>query len=498
MKKLLLDTGVLLAANQKEPAAFDLIQEGKNNPDVQLWVLAHATEKLVSAGLSPEQVQQLLKDIAQIPVNAYLIGQALQKNYPFEAAIYQKAAEVFKIDGIVSNTLRSPEDRPLMFTPLQALAAIRNEGGRQRVDFMNLNLGLHPIFNQVDGWFTEVIQNTAFAGGAHVDQFEKEFGEFCQAKHVVGVNSGTDALRFALQAMGVGSGDEVITVPNTFMATTEVISQLGARPVFVDVTPDTYTMDPEWLPGKITQKTKAIVPVHLYGQVANMDRILEIADTHGIPVLEDACQAHGAIYQGKRAGTLGRAAAFSMYPGKNLGAFGEAGCIVTNDAEIDEMARCLREHGQSQKYHHRMEGYNSRMDNLQAAALRGKLPYLDEWNQKRRQCARLYIEHLQKIEPVIVPVIPDFNAHVFHLFVILVPDPQALHETLKSKNIFTAFHYPLPLHLQEAYRDRNEKRGSYPVTENCADQLISLPMFPELTEEQVRYVCSEIDRFFSC
>ncbi|MCP4753178.1 MAG: DegT/DnrJ/EryC1/StrS family aminotransferase [Proteobacteria bacterium] len=342
----------------------------------------------------------------------------------------------------------------------------------------------------------EIIQSTAFAGGNHVAAFEREFAEFCRIDHAVGVSNGTDALRFALLAMGVTSGDEVLTVPNTFIATTEAVSQAGAKPVFVDVLPDSYNMNPELLESAITDRTKVILPVHLYGQVADMEAILSIADKYGLKVLEDACQAHGAIFQGRRAGSLGHAAAFSMYPGKNLGAFGEAGCLVTNDPEIAETVVCLREHGQSKKYYHRMEGYNGRMDNLQAAALRAKLPFLDEGNEKRRRVAGFYRRHLGEVEQVTLPVVADLQAHVFHQFVILVPDHIELAEHLKAKGISTGYHYPVPLHRQEVYQYRNEVKGSFPVSEWCAERLLSLPMFPELTESQVVRVCNGIKDFY--
>ncbi|MBU3913999.1 DegT/DnrJ/EryC1/StrS family aminotransferase [bacterium] len=343
----------------------------------------------------------------------------------------------------------------------------------------------------------EIIQNTAFAGGNHVAAFEKEFAEYCGAKHAIGVSNGTDALLFALLAMGIGPGDEVITVPNTFIATTEAISHAGAKPVFVDVLPASYNMNPGLIEEKISDKTKAILPVHLYGQVSDMDSILAIAEKHNLKVLEDSCQAHGAVYRGKKAGTLGDASAFSMYPGKNLGAFGEAGCVITNSSEMADTIRCLREHGQSKKYYHRMEGFNGRMDNLQAAALRGKLPFLDMWNGKRRQVARLYASYLEDISQVILPAIVDYEAHSFHLFVILVSEPENLADYLKEKGIYTGFHYPTPLHLQDSYKYRGEQRGSYPVSEKCSEMLLSLPMFPELTAGQVQKVCREIKNFYS-
>jgi dTDP-4-amino-4,6-dideoxygalactose transaminase len=497
MIKLLIATDTLLNSLRQESVAYALLTYCKQNDGIQLWTLANTIEPLVQSGMTANQIKSLLAGISQIPVNALLNSKAIETGGDFETALLKAAADTFKIQIIVSDRLSGDGKSGFIQSGQQVWEFIQGNEPAGRVDFMNLNLALHPIFDRVDGWYMDIIQNTAFAGGKHVADFEKEFAEFCGSKYAIGVSNGTDALRFTLLAMGIGAGDEVITVPNTFIATSEVITQIGAKPVFVDVTADTYTLDPALLPQKITARTKAIIPVHLYGQVANLDRILEIADAHGLVVLEDACQAHGAIYQRKRAGTFGRAGAFSMYPGKNLGAFGEAGCVITDDPRIDDFVRCLREHGQSKKYYHRMEGYNGRMDNLQAAALRGKLPYLDRWNEQRRHLARLYFTNLNDVREVVLPVVPDFLAHVFHLFVVLVPDPQALADYLKSKDIFTAFHFPVPLHLQQAYRDREQGRFNYPVSERCAEQLISLPMFPELTERQVLKVCAEIRQFFA-
>jgi len=367
----------------------------------------------------------------------------------------------------------------------------------ENINFMDLKLPLHQIFNQVDGWFMEIIQNTAFAGGNHVNAFETEFAGYCGAKHAIGVANGTEALLFALLAMGVGPGDEVITVPNTFIATVEAISQAGAKTVFVDIDPETYIMNPDLIEARITRHTKVILPVHLYGQVADMDKILAIAKKHNLKVLEDSCQAHGAIYKGKRAGSIGDAAAFSMYPGKNLGAFGEAGCIVTNDSAIDKKVRLLRDHGQSVKYLHDVEGYNGRLDNLQAASLRAKLPFLDEWTEKRRTIVHWYQKHLNGVSQVKLPKVNDSAAHVYHVYCALVTEPMKLHEHLKTKGIFTAFHYPVPLHLQKAYVDRNEPKGTFPVTERCAEQLLTLPQFPEMTEGQVKRVCDEIKKYYA-
>ncbi|MDH5559936.1 MAG: DegT/DnrJ/EryC1/StrS family aminotransferase [Deltaproteobacteria bacterium] len=472
-----------------------LIENFLKNPDIHIWIMMHTVTELMRDHGKPKEVNQFFKDFPKIPLNDQLANLAVEMEIEFEAALSVVSAAAFKLNAVVTlnpaTTIGSVSH--ISVEDAEKIGDIKADGP---INFLELSNALNPIYNKLDGWFTEIIQSTAFAGGNHVKEFEKEFAEYCGAKHAVAVNSGTDALRFALTAMGIGPGDEVITVPNTFIATTEAISQVGAKTVFVDVSPETYNIEPDLIEKKITPNTKAILPVHLYGQLAEMDRIVKIADKHGLKVLEDACQAHGAISNKKRAGTFGNAAAFSMYPGKNLGAFGEAGCIITNDDEIANIASCLRDHGQSEKYVHRMEGYNGRMDNLQAASLRAKLPLLDQWNQNRREIAALYLEKLKRVRGVKLPKVKDVKAHVFHLFVILVDQPKELHEYLKGKKIFTGFHYPIPLHLQEAYQSLGHRLGDFPVTEELADSLISLPMFPEMNEAQVNRICEEIKRFY--
>jgi dTDP-4-amino-4,6-dideoxygalactose transaminase len=295
----------------------------------------------------------------------------------------------------------------------------------------------------------------------------------------------------------VGPGDEVITVPNTFIATTEAISQVGATPVFVDIHPDTCNIDVSRIEGKITEKTKAIIPVHLYGQPADMDPILEIAQKQGIAVIEDACQAHGALYKDRKAGSMGAVGCFSFYPGKNLGAYGDGGAIVTQDENIANKIRMIRDHGQEKKYFHQMEGYNGRLDAIQAGVLRIKLKRLDNWNQSRRENAAYYNEVLSEIEGVTLPVEADFARSVYHLYVIQVDQREALQDFLNTKDIATGLHYPLPLHLQQAYAHLGYKAGDFPVTEEVAGRLLSLPMFPELTNEQMDYVAKSIKEFVS-
>ena len=343
------------------------------------------------------------------------------------------------------------------------------------------------IKKEIDGAIQEVIDKSAFIMGENVQGFENEFAKFCRVKYGVGTSSGTTALHLALVACGVKQSDEVITVPYTFIATTEAISQTGAKVVFVDIEDKSYNMDSEKIEQAITQKTKAVIPVHLFGQPADMDKIMKIAKKHKLIVIEDACQAHGAEYKGKKVGGLGDIACFSFYPGKNLGAYGDAGMVVTDNKELAEKMRLLRNHGYQEKYYHQVEGYNYRMDAIQAAILRVKLRHLEEWTEKRRRNAKLYDE-LLKGRGVKAPREMEYAKHVYHLYVIGIEKREELHLRLKENGIAAAIHYPLPLHLQQAYRHLGYKKGDFPISEACSERLLSLPMFPELTEEEIERI----------
>jgi dTDP-4-amino-4,6-dideoxygalactose transaminase len=365
------------------------------------------------------------------------------------------------------------------------------------IPFLDLKVQYRQIAAELKPVIEEIMSNGAFIGGPQVAAFEEEFAAFCGVRHCVGLSSGTDALRLSLMAAGIGPGDEVITVPHTFIATTEAITQAGARPVFVDIDPDTGCIDTRQIPNRITPKTRAIVPVHLYGQTADMDPIMEIARRHKLAVVEDACQAHGAGYKGRKAGSMGIAGCFSFYPGKNLGAFGDAGAVVTDDEKLAQTIRMLREHGQSRKYVHDMEGYTGRLDAIQAAVLRIKLKHLAEWNQARRAHAALYTRLLSNIPGVTVIKEAEFAQSVYHLFVILVDDRNGLQAFLAEKGVGTGLHYPLPLHLQKAYAAMGFRKGDFPVSERTAEHLISLPMFAELTPDQVGYVVECIKEYMN-
>jgi dTDP-4-amino-4,6-dideoxygalactose transaminase len=361
-----------------------------------------------------------------------------------------------------------------------------------KVPFLDLKAHHAPLAEEFDRAIHDVIESGAFAGGPFVEQFEEEFAAFCGASHGVGVGNGTDAVWLALLALGIGEGDEVITVPNTFIATVEAIAYCKARPVFVDVDESTFTMNPAELEKSLTERTKAIIPVHLFGQPADMDPILEFARANGLFVIEDAAQAHGAEYKCRKAGTMGDAGCFSFYPGKNLGAFGEAGAVVTNDAELRTQIQVLRDHGQPQKYHHTLMGWNCRMDGIQAAILSIKLRYLKEANLLRRKHALAYNRAFAGIEEVATPFEADYSRHVYHVYAIRVQERDEVRQHLNEKGIGCAVHYPIPIHLQEACRSLGYSKGAFPIAENLAEEFVSLPMFPELTEEQIEYVACSV------
>ncbi len=359
------------------------------------------------------------------------------------------------------------------------------------IPFGDLRLQYQAIKIELDEAIQSVLNNGWFILGKNVSAFEKEFASYCGAAFAVGVGNGTDALQLALVACGVGPGDEVITAPNSAAFTALAISAAGAIPTFVDIDPDTYNVDPRKLAEAIGPRTKAIVPVHLYGQPADMDSILAIARKHNLFVVEDAAQAHGALYKGRRVGTLGDAGCFSFYPSKNLGAFGDGGMLVTDNPQIADEVRMLRNGGQKTRYDHQLLGVNSRLDELQAAILRVKLTYLEKWNKRRQHIAALYTALLGDSE-VELPMEMPHAEHVYHLYVIRCQDRTALQKHLSEQGVETAIHYPVPIHLQGAYRWLNLGPGSFPVAERYAEQVVSLPTYPELTDLKVRQIAAHI------
>lgn len=366
-----------------------------------------------------------------------------------------------------------------------------------RVPFLDLHTQYDSIRDEIERAIQTVLEDSAFIGGPYVEKFEQEFAEFCGARYAVATSNGTSALWMSLLAAGIGSGDEVITAPNTFIATAEAISHAGARPVFTDVDEISYTMVPDLLEKAITPRTKALIPIHLFGQPADMDPIMAIAERHGLLVIEDACQAHGARYKEKSAGTMGAAGCFSFYPGKNLGAYGEAGAVVTDDGEMAEKIRRLRDHGQLTKYHHAVIGWNGRMDGIQGAILSVKLKHLPRWNEARRTIAAKYHRLLAGFEEITTPREMAYARHVYHIYAIRTKNRDLLAGRLAEQGIACLIHYPQPVHLQDAYRQLGLPRGSFPVAERCAGELLSLPMFPEMTEEQINSVVNGIKDFVS-
>jgi dTDP-4-amino-4,6-dideoxygalactose transaminase len=389
----------------------------------------------------------------------------------------------------------------------------------ERIPFLDLVTPHAALKEELVAVFESALSTGGFIGGPIVEGFERDFAAFCGTQHCVGVGSGTDALRFALIAAGIQPGDIVVTVPNTFIATAEAITQAGARPAFVDIDERTYNMDPEKLREflesecvsnnsglpvhkEIGRKVAAVVPVHLFGQPCDMDPILDLAARHSLLVIEDACQAHGAEYfsrkesRWRKAGSMGRAAAFSFYPGKNLGACGEAGAVTTDDSELAQKIRMLRDHGQARKYYHEMEGYNGRLDAIQAGILRVKLRHLEPWNAARREAAARYGEMFRAPVPGQVPPFePGWACGNYHLYVVRVAGRADLTRSLASVGIGTGIHYPVPLHLQNAYLSLGYKAGDFPVTEAVAREILSLPMFPHLAAEQQEHIVAAIHHF---
>ncbi len=364
-----------------------------------------------------------------------------------------------------------------------------------KVPFVDLVAQYESIKGEIDAAISGVLRRADFVLGEDVELFETEFAAYCGAAQAVAVDSGTSALELALRAFHIGEGDEVITVANTFIATASAISFTGARPVLVDCDPRTYTIDVAQVESAITPRTRAIIPVHLYGQAADMDPIVAIAGRYGLVVIEDACQAHGARYKGRRVGALGDAAAFSFYPAKNLGGCGDGGILTMNDAQTADRVRRLRNYGQTVKYHHVEMGYNHRLDTIQAAVLRVKLPYLDRWNAQRRDHAARY-DQLFAGSSVVVPAVANYAEPVYHLYVIQTPvDRDGLRQSLQEQGIGTGIHYPIPIHLQESYCDLDYPRGQFPVTERLADRGVSLPMFAELNPAAIERVSQVVQAF---
>jgi dTDP-4-amino-4,6-dideoxygalactose transaminase len=365
-----------------------------------------------------------------------------------------------------------------------------------KIPFVDLKAQYKTIKNEIDEAIQSVIDETAFIKGKYVAQFEKEYADKYGVKHCIGVANGTDAIYVSLKALGIGKGDEVITVANSWISTSETISQAGARPVFVDIDPDYYTIDHRLIEDKITPKTKAIIPVHLFGQPAEIKKIEQICEKHNLHLVEDCAQAHFAEYNNQKVGTFGIAGAFSFFPGKNLGAYGDAGAIITNDDDFAVKARMYANHGALIKHKHEVEGINSRLDGMQAAILSVKLEHILEWNDKRLKNGLLYNKLLEGVEGIEIPRINENVKHVFHLYVIRTDKRDALQKHLAEKGISAGIHYPTPLPLLPAYKYLNHTPSDFPIASDYMDKILSLPMFPELTEKQIQYVSNCIKEFY--
>ena len=365
-----------------------------------------------------------------------------------------------------------------------------------KVPFVDLHIQHEQIMPELKSALDEVINRCDFVSGEAVRLFEKEFAQFCGAKRAVGCSSGTTALHLALVGCGIKAGDEVITTPHTFSATAEAIVQAGAKPVFVDIDERTFNVDSKKIEAAISKKTRAIIPVYLYGQAANLDPILSLSQKYNLKLIADAAQAHGATYQKNKIASLADVTCFSFYPGKNLGAFGDGGMIVTNDAEMADFMKALSDHGRKQKYEHFISGYNYRLNTLQAAVLRVKLKYLNASNQWRKKISNYYKKALQTCQNIVLPFERKEDSHVYHLFVIRTQQRDSLQKFLKEKNIATSIHYPIPLHLQPAYKALGYKSGDFPVTERIAKEILSLPIFPYMSLKQADCVINQIKSFF--
>lgn len=376
------------------------------------------------------------------------------------------------------------------------LSYLQNFKNNMQIPLVDLKTQYQTLKKEVDLSLEKVLLSGSFIKGDFLERFEKDFAKFVGTKHCIGVASGTDALHLSLVALNIGKGDEVILPVNTFVATAYAVAFTGATPVFVDIDPITSNIDVRLIEEKITKKTKAVIPVHLYGQPAEMDKLLAIAKKHRLFVLEDAAQAHGATYKKKAVGNFGKLAAFSFYPGKNLGAYGDGGAITTNSSKLNKILRQLREYGAKTKYEHQRVGYNSRLDAMQAAILQIKLRYLPRWNEKRRKAALYYDKHLKKMPFIKTPVIDKSAASVYHLYVIRTPKRDKLIKHLTMDDIQTGIHYPKPLHLQKSLKYLGYKKGDFPVAEKISRQILSLPIYPELILTQQDYIVESIKKFF--
>ncbi len=453
-----------------------------------IGIVNYILEKELNRKSTRDFLRELLSYVNIIPIKNDDILRALNFK-DFEDGMNYHSS-IFLDYFITWNKKDYPKDERIL-TPEEFL---RLDFNIKSVPFLDLSRILKEILPEIEKGIYEILFTSKFVEDTNVKLFEEEFAKYCNVKHCIVTNSGTSALYLALKAIGIKPGDEVILPANTFIATAEAISLLGAKPVFVDIDEYTYTINPEEIEKNITEKTKAVIPVHLYGQCCDMDYINEIAEKYGLYVIEDACQAHGAEYKKRKAGSLGHIAAFSFYPSKNLGTIGEGGAITTNDDELAEKVKLLKNHGSRKKYVHEIIGGNFRLDEIKGLVLRVKLKYLDKWNNMRRNAAKLYNENLK--DTVIVPYEASYNKHVYHLYVIRIKKRDLVREELLKRGVETAIHYPVPIHLQKAFM--NISKVSLPITERISREILSLPLFPYIRYEEILYVCKNIKDIVSC
>lgn len=511
---ILLDRSTLeyiIQSDDSDGLISDLLFPRGNVSHRQIWVCAHDLSALLDAQRGRvasghnKSLAMLVDRLAVIPLRAVMLKKAMAAEGEMDAhALARQVAGSAHIEIVVTETPSLWGEhgfKSLKLSDLLAENAAEQGRDNSSVPFLDLKAQLHQFYNEVDSRFHEIIHNTGFILGPHVQKFERDFAAAHEVGHCLGVSTGTDALHIALLALGIGCGDRVLVPVNTFIATAEAVSMVGASPIYVDC--DAYwnidvkrceellkkmDEDGEALP-------KAVIPVHLYGQPADMTGIMAIAEKYGLKVVEDCCQAHLARWQGTRVGGFGDFGAFSFYPGKNLGAFGEAGALVARDKDLFEKALLVRQHGETRKYHHQIIGHNFRMSALQGAVLGAKLPYLPEWTENRRKNAHLYNSLLTGIEGVQTPQERDGVEAVYHLYVIQAEGRDALADYLNDNGVATGLHYPVPLHLQPAYSDLCYELGAFPVAERAANKLLSLPMYPELSKDQITHVCQLIKAF---
>lgn len=515
--KLFITTDVLIKAFLDEdnlcgskPFLNALIDNDHYSPWVSALSIYDAhrmLNRLAGKDCAHAMLQQVNEHCAIVPLRRSVFGNESGSRLDDRGIHAQiSSASQFTMDYVIALDVEGYAESPVpVLTPTQFMEEIYAGASDAvtQVPFMDLKAPHHKIYNEIDDLYTDIIANTGFILGKYVAEFENGFARLQNADYCVAVSSGTDALHIALMALGIGPGDGVIVPVNTFIATAEAVSLCGAVPIFCDCD-EYYNIDVHGVEKILTQDARTsglnvrmIIPVHLYGQPARMDDLMALAQTYDVMVVEDACQAHLAEYKDVKVGNFGKYGAFSFYPGKNLGAFGEGGALITNDAKLYETAKMIRQHGEIERYRHRVVGHNYRMSALQGAALGVKLKYIEDWTEKRQKNAGLYTELLENVKGVKIPRMVENTSCVHHLYVIGVEKRDELQEYLKQNGIMTGLHYPVPLHLQQAYAALGYHRGDFPMAEKAADTILSLPMFPELTEQQIHYVCDHIKAFLS-